>query len=1273
MLPSNPSVYPEFVADQILTAHDLNESFNYLDEQERLTRIKLLGMGIVCGLQIKTNTAGTEITISKGVGVTSYGYLISMDTKKYTKAVLYPNHLKDKLYDRFANEGPPRTKKFDLWELKEASVDPNAFDLTLDFLNKPGEEKIVLLYIELLQVGNKNCDPNSCDDKGKHYEVTIRPLLVSKSAAADMPVYSKGTSTSPVSLPGIKIPRFDVPSGPLLDSEDLFEEYFEILDENFIKGISQNLIDTYQKLMPVLQESSTADPAIVSVFQSLPADLKFLYDGSIVQFPERLLNTQYYYDFISDLIAAYNELRKKSIESVCECSPDPELFPLHLMLGEAIGSNEYTSVYRQRFISSPILCCCSDDQRIVKILFERLLQMIKNFSIPDIGDDTFRKKSKIGITPSILGKEYLSEKAIPFYYKVKEPPKPLFETWSAEKTREGNADKNLSYHAKKYNTVDEYVYDPLKYDLEDFNFLRVEGHIGRNYDDVLKEVEALRKKNRLPFDIIALSSNTASIFDLLMALDDLDKGELKKAFEVIKKHPCCFSDIFLLFDDWIARFFCCLLDQMRYYLALPSLADTEPALKTNKLSNRLFLKTNADFNLESNTVGHIYYNRLESKKIDSDTIFAEIAAGKAKPSASLATMANKLDRLADVIPDNIIDLNMTEFESRYKDLTGTAANMNTFITSANAGNLEGINKETLAARLKLNCIICLYFELLLLVKEFLLRLLRMMLRHKLGFYAVINPGIQHKAGVTMGGTFIIVYHEEPGIEINKDRLLKLIEKFKTNSSAGLASKQLNTASQPVYTTLLMEEEWLFLESVLKAGSNKENKLDEATSKIKEGVVIADFYLPYLCCSDCPPVNYIFPKPVEREPLKVDGSEPVCSEDGKNFTVLLTVSGGIPPYKVDGETKASPVSITTESGQGKKVVVEDAEGNTKEFTIEVHTCTLPLDKKIGDAVCNAEGTKFTVQVTAMGGTPPYKLDGAPFTNGNSTDVEVQSGLSKRVTISDSAARQLEVDIEAHTCPPPPCNLPCEGLSEKCEFILWFQKPAGDHIVKHKTVKASLSLVDENGQDAKIKDIDVLKAFNSTVDTTIKTANYDDVFKKLANALSKLVPAKFLGNNQPMFTYDDQNQLLTIERFVCHKIVLQAQIDILFDDKKARVEIIYTNDFVSIISPIGEVKVPKMGCIRIDKCKNSSEPICKKQLVIDSIEARREHAAPPSFTFRAKPRFDNYYWYFYAGKPMFSGVEEPTKIEITPAPTTLVRLIGINNDGCFAILEKEVPIG
>ncbi len=44
--------YPEFVADQVLTADHLNELFDYLDEQDRLTRRCLIGIGIVCGLEV---------------------------------------------------------------------------------------------------------------------------------------------------------------------------------------------------------------------------------------------------------------------------------------------------------------------------------------------------------------------------------------------------------------------------------------------------------------------------------------------------------------------------------------------------------------------------------------------------------------------------------------------------------------------------------------------------------------------------------------------------------------------------------------------------------------------------------------------------------------------------------------------------------------------------------------------------------------------------------------------------------------------------------------------------------------------------------------------------------------------------------------------------------------------------------------------------------------------------------------------------------------------
>ena len=54
MIPSK-LLYPDFVPDQLLTSEDLNSLFGYLDEQGRLTRTNLIGVGIVCGLEIVIN------------------------------------------------------------------------------------------------------------------------------------------------------------------------------------------------------------------------------------------------------------------------------------------------------------------------------------------------------------------------------------------------------------------------------------------------------------------------------------------------------------------------------------------------------------------------------------------------------------------------------------------------------------------------------------------------------------------------------------------------------------------------------------------------------------------------------------------------------------------------------------------------------------------------------------------------------------------------------------------------------------------------------------------------------------------------------------------------------------------------------------------------------------------------------------------------------------------------------------------------------------------
>jgi hypothetical protein len=75
--------YPKFVADQVLTEKSLNQMFGYLEEQERLTRATLIGIGVMCGMNVKVNAEGNAITITHGVGVTSKGYLVPFPETTY--------------------------------------------------------------------------------------------------------------------------------------------------------------------------------------------------------------------------------------------------------------------------------------------------------------------------------------------------------------------------------------------------------------------------------------------------------------------------------------------------------------------------------------------------------------------------------------------------------------------------------------------------------------------------------------------------------------------------------------------------------------------------------------------------------------------------------------------------------------------------------------------------------------------------------------------------------------------------------------------------------------------------------------------------------------------------------------------------------------------------------------------------------------------------------------------------------------------------------------
>src|SRR5690606_1842210 len=89
MLPTKLN-HPHFVPDQLLSADHLNQVFEFLDEQGRMTRTNLIGMGIVCGLEPSLSADGTENTLSAGVGITSHGHLISMPQRTLSRRKDYP-------------------------------------------------------------------------------------------------------------------------------------------------------------------------------------------------------------------------------------------------------------------------------------------------------------------------------------------------------------------------------------------------------------------------------------------------------------------------------------------------------------------------------------------------------------------------------------------------------------------------------------------------------------------------------------------------------------------------------------------------------------------------------------------------------------------------------------------------------------------------------------------------------------------------------------------------------------------------------------------------------------------------------------------------------------------------------------------------------------------------------------------------------------------------------------------------------------------------------
>ncbi|HMB92795.1 MAG TPA: carboxypeptidase regulatory-like domain-containing protein [Rhodothermales bacterium] len=464
--------YPHFVPNQVLTNTQLNQLRTYLDQQERLTRIRLVGKGIVCGLTWSID-GSNNITIHEGYGVTSDGYLIELEETTYTGAHPYIDPDVDA-------DGVP---EYDPWEKNNQQIDITELieDFVMGTEDEPGDagpitagtlqDQVLVLYLEQEDVDLKSCLVTECDNKGLNIRLNVKALLIPKDVPLDL-------CESTPSL--IHIPRFHAGLLHIAGPPDQLDEVTTVAHVN---DTYRQIAQDFELLLSTrIQDAFTQYGTFLDLD---PTDIDALNKLSdhLTGGPGSL--NQYHYDLVKDLAQAYNEFITCACELITDCCPVSD-FPRHLMLG-AIDREEG---YRHIFMPSPVRNVMHADLEKVTKYFRRMLALVEHFDAALAND--------IRITPSHTELYDLGQRAVPYYYGL---PPDLEDCWQPRFCC--TATPLWSYHAAHVD-VNGYGNEALLYDYGRFSFMRIEGHVGQLWRDAHPDIVGLRTQHNLEFDLITL-------------------------------------------------------------------------------------------------------------------------------------------------------------------------------------------------------------------------------------------------------------------------------------------------------------------------------------------------------------------------------------------------------------------------------------------------------------------------------------------------------------------------------------------------------------------------------------------------------------------------------------------------------------------------------------------------------------------------------------------------------------------------------------------------
>lgn len=929
--------YRRFVDNQVLTDNQLNAVLDYLNHQDRLSRLLLHGVGIVCGLDISYDQPGRKVRLSKGVAVTTAGDLLNSAEKVFTgfkqfddANVKYPFFLKDE------------AETMSLWALAE-DVSPSDVHPLSQFQTKTDlklRDAVAVLYLEDYLDEEKDCSAVDCDTQGQPVVNRLRVLLVS---ADDAQKIAERDSLLSGFIQHGKANGYQIPA-PHYAPRIVLNRARTQTFSDFKKRYELSFESLAEKI-----EALTEFGIFKDVFNRISIDPA----GELLEVSPEKYSFQYCYGFYKDLTTAYNELQVALEKRIGMCSPDPEAFPKHVLLGEIAENQKVVrhSFYPSAAHGNPML------EDVIQS-FERILLMIKNF---DAG-----RKNEIKITPSKSDHYPLGRRAVPFYYNLEKADS----TASFLKRWAGNSrDLTLNYYGVNYPDEN---FDPLEVVLDGHDFYRVEGHAGKNVRDAQKKIQSVRDGNGLPFDIKPVAVGRYPDETLV----DFDQ------------YRVFFEDLQVVLEAWNEEQQCLIRSASAF---LSGFSVKEPGTHTayKPVNTQPNNNNNGGNNAgDGGFIGTVFepvftpvyfpgitaYQPKRQKygakkvsekqsiksfsKINESTGF--VLADKIKPSdsknditvkfldlmptgvinwqsdireATITIPAQIIGHLKEVEDYKLTDIgefsddNLNSFLKALHDLSNRASSAINRLQHLIAKDESEIkDKIWLSDYLHLlNRIAasrCLIEKIKVLYETIIERKTELFSELTLQHFIDKHPGAEHKAGVERGGTLVLLYYSKHTGPSSRQqvswRQLQLLGGTGKESELKLFGEF--TGEERDHTEAILGRErfhqpGVFLEEIPEGFINV-NVGDRFRKPLPDepqhGDVIGDLCLPYVCCSDTPSVTFVFPDQLATLRIPVDH---VCvDENGKADPVQLTVlpeSGTIKAFA--GQAELSDAIMERDNG------------------------------------------------------------------------------------------------------------------------------------------------------------------------------------------------------------------------------------------------------------------------------------------------------------------------------------------------------------------------